>query len=245
MCLNLHFTFDTQSLPLTSPTVPMGRSILSLDTEATIVDEVDGSNRDDLWDQAFHKALQRIPTKDSEWLANKQHQKPFTSTEIVEAIRPFQEKYSEHPAQKFLARIDPIVSHIRSFTGAINTFTNSDPTGFGYVWGSIHLVLIVRNPTPSVTADKAIAADFDSTAGGRQDAANAGEGTRFSLGPESATGTLLQMETALSTSVLYRGWRCNQRCLFRDHCLLCDCGSASSPKSPEYETHLPTLPSFD
>lgn len=113
---------------------------LSFDSALTIAE---GSELDDLWAQALQKALDKLPAKDSRWLADIQNHKAFTSTQIGEVIRPFLVKYSNHPAQRFLARIDPIVSHVRSFAGAINAFTNNS-MGAGVVWGSIYLVLIVR-----------------------------------------------------------------------------------------------------
>jgi hypothetical protein len=98
---------------------------------------------DDLWNQALQNVREKLPTKDLKWLEDEQNQKAFTSTQILEAIQPFQKRYTNHPAQKFLARIDPIVSHIRSFAGSINAFTNTSMAA-GMVWGSIYLVLIVR-----------------------------------------------------------------------------------------------------
>lgn len=112
----------------------------SFSTIGTLINEPDS---DDLWSQAYHKALHTLPAKDSEWLADRENQRAFTSIEICEAIRSYQEKHSRYPAQRFLARIDPIVSHIRSFAGAINVFANANPMGVGIVWGSIYLVLIV------------------------------------------------------------------------------------------------------
>ncbi|KAG9498193.1 hypothetical protein J7337_011088 [Fusarium musae] len=98
---------------------------------------------DDLWARALQEALVKLPPKDAEWLSNEENRKAFTSTQIVEAIRPYHKKYSKRLTQRFLAWIDPIVSHIRSFAGAISTLTNADPTGAGVVWGCIQLVLIV------------------------------------------------------------------------------------------------------
>ncbi|KAI1842360.1 hypothetical protein JX265_001792 [Neoarthrinium moseri] len=100
-----------------------------------------------LWTQALQKVLQKLPPQDSQWLANVQNQKPFTSTQIIDVIRPYEKKYVNHPAQRFLTQIDPIVSHIRSFAGALNVLANADPTGAGIVWGSIHLVLVVAGKT--------------------------------------------------------------------------------------------------
>lgn len=98
----------------------------------------------DLWAQALRKALTDLPAKDSRWLAEKQNRTPFTSTQIIHAIRPFQEKYSNHPVQKFFAKIDPIISHVRSFAGVISVFANANPIGAGITWGCIYLVLVVR-----------------------------------------------------------------------------------------------------
>ncbi len=107
----------------------------SFNSSGTLINEPDS---DDLWSQAYHKALRTLPAKDSEWLADRENQKAFTSTEICEAIRSHQEKYARYPAQRFLARIDPIVSHIRSFAGAINVFANANPMGAGIV-SNLHL----------------------------------------------------------------------------------------------------------
>ena len=78
-------------------------------------------------------------------VADVHNQKAFTSTQILEAIRPCQERYTSNPAQRFLARLDPIVSHVRSFAGAINAVASANPVGAGIVWGGIYLVLIVRD----------------------------------------------------------------------------------------------------
>lgn len=126
----------------------------SLQSMPTLVEaSLQGPDPDDLWAQALQQALRKLPSKDSQWLADKQNQKAFTSTEIVEEIQPFQEKYTNHPAQRFLTRIDPIVSHVRSFAGAITAMASADRTGAGVLWGSVYLVLIVRQAPLSDQTD--------------------------------------------------------------------------------------------
>lgn len=98
----------------------------------------------ELWAQVLQKALSELPAKDSQWLSDKENRTQFTSTQIVEAIRPFQEKYSNHPVQRLFAKIDPIISHVPSFARVIGVFANAKPIGAGFVWGSLYLVLMVR-----------------------------------------------------------------------------------------------------
>ena len=88
----------------------------------------DGNNS---WAQALQKAVTSLPAKDSQWLSEEQNRAPFTSTQSIEAIRPFEEKYSNHLAQKCFAKIDPIVSHVRSFASVINVFADANPIGVG------------------------------------------------------------------------------------------------------------------
>ncbi|KAK3683303.1 P-loop containing nucleoside triphosphate hydrolase protein [Podospora appendiculata] len=87
---------------------------------------------EDLWGQALRKALRSLPAKDSEWLADERNQQPFTSTQITERI---------------LAHIDPIVSHIRSFTSALSAVSHLNIVGVGLIWGSMHLLLVVAGRT--------------------------------------------------------------------------------------------------
>ncbi|KAI0859127.1 hypothetical protein F4860DRAFT_483967 [Xylaria cubensis] len=100
-----------------------------------------------LWEHALQKALRKLPPNDSQWLRDIANREPFTSTQMLDRIRSHESSYSSHPVQKFLARIDPIVSHIRSFTIAITAISNADPTRAGVVWGSVSLVLIVAGKT--------------------------------------------------------------------------------------------------
>ena len=155
----------------------------------------EGSEPDDLWDQAFQKALRKLPAKDSEWLADEQNQKAFSSTQIIEAIQPFLEKYSNHPVQRFLAQIDPIVTHVRSFTDAIHTFTYANPTGARMVWGCVYLVLMVRTLISDRTHTRL------RVTGGWQVAAIVGKNTRLSIRVESPTCALLPLASDIPTEV--------------------------------------------
>ncbi|TRX91294.1 hypothetical protein FHL15_007899 [Xylaria flabelliformis] len=100
-----------------------------------------------LWEHALQGALRKLPSNNSQWLRDIANREPFTSTQMLDRIRAYESGYSSHPVQKFLARIDPIVSHIRSFGTATTALSNADPTGAGVVWGSVSLVLIVAGKT--------------------------------------------------------------------------------------------------
>lgn len=98
---------------------------------------------DDLWERAVQTFLDRMKPEDTLWLNSVANRRAFTSTEIVAYFEPLLREYAAHPVQRFLARVDPIVSHIQSFSGAIDSFANAGPLGAGIIWGSIRLVFIV------------------------------------------------------------------------------------------------------
>lgn len=96
---------------------------------------------DDQWDNTFHSICSKLPDKDRFLLL--QNQRPFTSTQLYEEIRPRITKYTQHGFQRFIGAIDPIISHINSFTGIINSFVQSHPEISGLVWGSLYLLITV------------------------------------------------------------------------------------------------------
>lgn len=96
---------------------------------------------DDQWNKTFHGVCSKLPEKDKAWLL--QSQKPFTSTQLFEDIRPHIQKYSQHGFQQFISAIDPILSHINSFTGIINVFVQTHPEISGLIWGSLYLLITV------------------------------------------------------------------------------------------------------
>ncbi|KAL8847102.1 MAG: hypothetical protein Q9221_007851 [Calogaya cf. arnoldii] len=98
-------------------------------------------DRDDQWDNTFHSICSKLPEKDRLLLL--QNQRPFTSTQLYDEIRPRIKKYTEHGFQKFISAIDPVLSHINSFTGIINSFVQSHPEISGLVWGSLYLLITV------------------------------------------------------------------------------------------------------
>ncbi|KAL9012804.1 MAG: hypothetical protein Q9173_002455 [Seirophora scorigena] len=126
-------------------TLRVPTSLESLTLVPTASYEADGS--DGLWAQALQKALDDLPAKESRWLSDERNRAPFTSTQITEAVRPFQEKYSNRPVQRFIAKIDPILSHVRSFAGILGVFANANPVGAGITWRCIYLVLVVAGKT--------------------------------------------------------------------------------------------------
>lgn len=112
---------------------------------STSCEETD--NNHDLWTQALEQALSDLPAEDSRWLSQEQNRTAFTSTQMVEAIRPLQEQYTNHRVQRFFAKIDPIVSHVRAFAGVLTVFANANPVGAGITWGCVYLVLIAAGNT--------------------------------------------------------------------------------------------------
>ena len=98
---------------------------------------------DNQWEKTFQDVCSKLPAKDKEWLLKSQNQKCFTSTQIFEDIKPWVQKYTQHGFQKFIVAIEPVLSHINSFTGIINTFIQSHPEISGLIWGVLHLLITV------------------------------------------------------------------------------------------------------
>ncbi|KAF1963705.1 hypothetical protein CC80DRAFT_588059 [Byssothecium circinans] len=97
---------------------------------------------DELWCATVQRVSDKLAPKDAAWLMDKNNRTPLTSTKLVEVIQSQEGKYSQHPVQTLFARIEPIVSHIRSFAQVITVFTQTDPTGTaGLIWGSLYMVL--------------------------------------------------------------------------------------------------------
>jgi len=125
-----------------SPSTTLNETVASYNAPSPLAPH----HTDDLWQEAIEKALDRLPEKDAKWLADENNRLPLTSTRIVEVIQAREGKYHKHPVQTLFAKIDPIISHVRSFAQVITTFVQSDPTRIaGLIWGSLYMVLRVGN----------------------------------------------------------------------------------------------------
>jgi len=100
------------------------------------------------------QATSKLPSKDIRWLSESKNQEPFTSAELLEKLQPVLAGASKGLLNRFFFKIDSILSHITSFTAALGTLSQADPTGAGLVWGSLLLLITVsvyhacRHPHP-------------------------------------------------------------------------------------------------
>ena len=101
-------------------------------------------NMDNDWVATFQQLQSSLPAEDKALLLDANHQKPFTSANLLESINERLEKYKRHPFQRFIGRIEPVLSHIHSFTGIINTFVQTHPEISGLFWGSLRILITVN-----------------------------------------------------------------------------------------------------
>ena len=98
---------------------------------------------DNDWVATFQQLQSSLPAEDKALLLDASHQKPFTSASILESINERLEQYKRHPFQRFIGKIEPVLSHIHSFTGIINTFVQTHPEISGLFWGSLPILITV------------------------------------------------------------------------------------------------------
>lgn len=116
----------------------------------------DSKATDDQWDETFKEVCTRLPEKDKEHFLRPQNQEPFTITQMLEHIRPYLQKYTQHGFQRFVSMLDPVLSHINSFTVVINQFVQTHPEFSGLIWGSLYFLITVCticNDGPTGNAD--------------------------------------------------------------------------------------------
>lgn len=102
---------------------------------------------DTLWAQALETVLNRLPVGDAEWLRREDHQKPFTSTQIFEAVQGIHLETSRSAISAFFARIDPAIYQIASFAKVVNIAVQANPLGAGLLWSSFYLLILVSDET--------------------------------------------------------------------------------------------------
>lgn len=101
-------------------------------------EKVDGQ-----WDQVFASVCSKLPAKEKALILEPQNQRPFTSIQLFDEVQPKAKKYTEHGFQRLISRLDPVLSHINSFTAIINTFVQTHPEVSGLIWGSLYLLITV------------------------------------------------------------------------------------------------------
>jgi hypothetical protein len=95
------------------------------------------------WLQIVTQCANELCPADRETLLSGQHSRPFCSQVIVNSVDPLIARYQQKWVQRVSLRINPILSHIESFSNAINVYVQSNPAISGLVWGTLYLCITV------------------------------------------------------------------------------------------------------
>ena len=71
------------------------------------------------------------------------HSKPLTTDVLLASTLRFVETYNRSRFQETLRKLDPLFSHIKSFSSIVDVFVQTNPAISGLVWGSLHLAITV------------------------------------------------------------------------------------------------------
>jgi hypothetical protein len=103
----------------------------------------EGSNlQKDLWSVCFQAKIRESSPEDYAFYQNL-FQSLDNST-FDASIRELNERYSQHGLSQHAPRIRKILDGINPFSRAISDFVQADPQISALVWGSVHVLLIVR-----------------------------------------------------------------------------------------------------
>lgn len=65
-------------------------------------------------------------------------------TDFLSSLDVLKSKYQGHTLPSLLAKADPLISQIQSFSTIIGTFISSHPEIAALIWGSVAFVLEVK-----------------------------------------------------------------------------------------------------
>jgi hypothetical protein len=95
------------------------------------------------WTIALQSCLEQLTPAEQKVVLSEKHSRPFTSRYIIDTLNPAITHYEQRWFQKLMKKIDPFLTHIQSFSHAINIYVQSNPEISGLIWGSLYLFITV------------------------------------------------------------------------------------------------------
>jgi hypothetical protein len=71
------------------------------------------------------------------------HSKPLTTDVLLASTLCCIETYRRKWFQETLRKLNPLFSHVKSYSSIVDVFVQTNPTIPGLIWGSLHLAITV------------------------------------------------------------------------------------------------------
>jgi hypothetical protein len=98
------------------------------------------------WAQDLSQFAGKLPPADIALLDKHIHPKPLTTDVLLASTLRCVETYDRKEFQEILRKLNPLFSHIRSFSSVVDIFVQTNPMIPGLIWGSLHLAITVWFP---------------------------------------------------------------------------------------------------
>jgi hypothetical protein len=96
-----------------------------------------------LKEQLLREHATDLSFANSEFILKEAHSQPLTTESLLASTLRFVKKYDQKKLQMVFNRIDPVLSHIKSFSSIIDIYVQTNPAISGLIWGSLHLAIAV------------------------------------------------------------------------------------------------------
>jgi hypothetical protein len=97
------------------------------------------------WAQDLHQIAEKLPPADLAFLHQHISSKPLTTDILLASTLCYIETYDRKWFHGILRKLDPLFSHIKSFSSIVDVFVQTNPTIPGLIWGSLHLAITVMS----------------------------------------------------------------------------------------------------
>jgi hypothetical protein len=95
------------------------------------------------WVQDLHNFAGQLPEAEFAFLNQHMHSKPLTTDVLLASTLRSVETYERKWFHQTLRKLDPLLSHIKSFSSIVDIFVQNNPRIPCLIWGSLHLAITV------------------------------------------------------------------------------------------------------
>ena len=95
------------------------------------------------WVQDLHNFARQLPAAEVAFLNRHIHSRPLTTDVILASTLRSVETYERKWFHQTLRKLDPLLSHIKSFSSIADIFVQTNPRIPCLIWGSLHLAITV------------------------------------------------------------------------------------------------------
>jgi hypothetical protein len=96
-----------------------------------------------IWVQDLHNFVGQLPAAEVAFLNRHIHSKPLTTDVLLASTLRSVETYERKWFHQTLRKLDPLLSHIKSFSSIVDIFVQTNPRIPCLIWGSLHLAITV------------------------------------------------------------------------------------------------------